>query len=64
MSRKDYEAIAAAIRAQADLYDAETEPLELFAVEATACRIADTLAEDNPRFDRDRFLDAAIGALP
>lgn len=64
MSRKDYEAIAKAIRTQAELHNPDDGPEEMYArfgVEATACRIADVLAEDNPRFDRERFLNAALG---
>lgn len=59
MSRKDYVAIAAAIRAE---YKAVSDgPALQRSVERVAERIANVLAADNPRFDRDRFLAAALG---
>lgn len=58
MTRKDYQLIANTLAAErayhADLgqaYAAET-------VESVAARLADELADDNPRFDRERFLKA------
>jgi hypothetical protein len=57
MSRKDYVAIALAIRAE---YDATTPGYESPLV-AVARRIANVLANDNPRFDHDRFIEAALG---
>ena len=60
MSRKDYVAIAAAIRAE---YEAVADgPALRRVVEQTADRIADVFAADNPNFDRERFLRAALGA--
>jgi hypothetical protein len=55
MTRKDYEAIARAIASarKATPYDA------LRYVDAVASNIADALAADNPRFDRERFIAAA-----
>ena len=56
MSRKNYQALAAAI------LESKTESstaLGSFTVlQRTAGRIADVLAADNPRFDRSRFLTA------
>lgn len=59
MTRKDYEAIAAAIHRTGmasrigKKMDSE-QTLRLFAID-----IAATLKADNPRFDRERFLKAA-----
>ena len=61
MTRKDYIAIAAIIAEKrwpsANLRMTEDELLNELAHE-----FADMLAEDNPRFDRGRFLEAA-GAI-
>ena len=54
MTRKDYVAIAAALNAVNDPADGNWAA----AVSAVAEAIADTMAADNPRFDRKRFLDA------
>ena len=53
MTRKDYEAIAVAIK-NADRYD-DGEQIASSIVH----NIADVMARDNPRFDRARFLKAA-----
>lgn len=57
MSRKDYEAIARCVAGAAYGYDDRDHP----SVE-TCCEIAASLAtvmaQDNPRFDRERFLKA------
>lgn len=53
MSRKDYEALAAAIRAAKDV---PGDPYR-----AVVDNLLDALAADNPRFDRERFLAAALG---
>ena len=60
MSRKDYVALAAAIRAEytAAAYQQETHD---DAVIAVASKIADALYADNPRFNREKFLHAALG---
>ena len=52
MSRKDYQAIANALNA----LGAKTHNWQAVALAANA--IADTLAADNARFDRVRFLQA------
>lgn len=64
MTRKDYKAIAAAIKAarptpenwrgMADLYQAKQ-----FAIDAVQNRIAMYLTETNPRFDRMEFAEAS-----
>lgn len=51
-SRRDYIALAVAIR---DVMD-ETTPGYEAPVEEVARRIADVFEDDNPNFDRDRFL--------
>lgn len=55
MTRKDYVALARAI------HGAQPEPaasIELKQWERVWYRIADVLEADNPRFDRQRFIDA------
>lgn len=58
MTRKDFELIAGVLRTEhagyADVSDGAA------AIEAVAFRFADELAQDNPRFDRKRFLAAAL----
>ena len=63
MSRKDYEAIAAAIREEYDAWAAEGDSgtAGTTALATAAENIADALAADNPRFDREKFLNAALG---
>jgi hypothetical protein len=59
MTRKDYEAIAAAIRdADREAYDGLYVPDHKTAARVAHC-IADVMARDNPRFDRARFLKAS-----
>jgi hypothetical protein len=69
VTRKDYELIAAALRATrisiANGYPAATDDAERYrdaqriAVHRATCyALADALATDNPRFDRARFLTA------
>jgi len=64
MTRKHYVMIAAAIR-EAQEGDPWQHPLAAEARAAIARDIArgiaGVLAQDNPRFDRDRFLTAALG---
>ena len=62
MTRKDYVAIAAAIALTRD-YIARTEPEEnqidmRDGAALAAEHIANVMAQDNPRFDRQRFLKA------
>jgi hypothetical protein len=61
MSRRDYEAVAAALREQVDAWPSNGgEVVEIIrAVLAnTAEGLADAFEEDNERFDRERFLSA------
>ena len=58
MTRKDYEAIARAIARSRGHWAAVD--VAVHAIEATAGQIAVTLAADNPRFDRERFLAACM----
>lgn len=56
MTRKDYERIAGALRwARLGFENPDT----LQGVDEAAEQIAKVLAQDNPRFDRERFLKAA-----
>ena len=56
MTRKDYILLAKAIRkAQAEVTDMH----DVAVIYQTTKHIADALVEDNPRFDRDRFLRAS-----
>lgn len=70
MTRKDYELIAGAFRAASRHY-AQSQFSEISEDDAearaetlryTAHQLADRLAENNPRFDRARFIDACKGA--
>lgn len=56
MSRKDYQLIAAAIKGQVNF--ASGDQLVLQVIKAIAISVAMALATDNPRFDRDRFMQA------
>jgi len=64
MTRKDYVLIADAIRQL--LADIDREPAgmrevltgERIGVRSVALRLADQLRQDNPRFDRTRFIEA------
>ena len=59
MTRKDYIAIADAVRRAEPVAMIESErPILRQAWARTADRIADALANDNPRFDRGCFLKA------
>ena len=56
MTRKDYVAIAAALSWAAQRAEAETGTAR--GADIAAEEIAKTMAADNPRFDRARFLKA------
>jgi hypothetical protein len=62
MTRKDYVAIAAAIKAaKADMFAKEPDESHVDLCDGAnyaAEHIADTMERDNPRFDRARFLKA------
>jgi len=66
MTRKDYELIAAAIAGQHSEIPSDEpkvwESAYKCGVTDAARALADALAEDNPRFDRARFL-AACGVV-
>lgn len=59
MSRKDYIVIAAALREAVVNADAAGDPREKLGARNAAALVAKALAQDNPRFDRERFLTAA-----
>jgi len=61
MSRKDYKAIADAIRIASSKYASSSEVEN--AVRNMVEAISNVMAEDNARFDRERFKEAAIGDL-
>jgi hypothetical protein len=56
MSRKHYNVIAAALNEDRARFDEDGACQ--FGVDSAARAIADVLAADNPRFDRERFLTA------
>lgn len=59
MTKKDYELIASAIKQQwVATVKACGKGERSIQVHHTASRIADALAQDNPSFDRNRFLAA------
>lgn len=53
MTKKDFELIAQAIEAVVRRY-----PVDVLPLLRVASSVADSLAEDNPKFDRARFLTA------
>lgn len=59
MSRKDYRLIAEAIRATHERFPQDSREADV--IESLARTLAASLATDNYRFDRDRFMKAAIG---
>lgn len=56
MSRADYQAIAAAIYEQRE-YRMASEPVQT-ALDGLVERLVLVMGEDNPRFDRNRFIEA------
>lgn len=67
MTKRHYEQLAKAIceTLQGETFaDATVSATRIDAVRAAAEKIADTLARDNPRFHRSRFLDACGFAVP
>lgn len=61
MSRKDYVVFAKVFRGQYDLAIKHSQPQSALTVVALARQVADAFAADNPNFDRERFLVAALG---
>lgn len=61
MTRKDYIRIAAALNGRTKHNATDETYREGWHAATSACAhaLADTLAQDNPRFDRERFLKAA-----
>jgi len=59
MTRKDYVLIAAALREARSNYSLPNVAIYHNGIDNAAHRLADALGRDNPRFDRERFLDAA-----
>lgn len=58
MSRKDYVALANAFHEA--IQDAESEQI-VWGVETALANVADVLQADNPNFNRERFIAAALG---
>ena len=58
MTRKDYVAIAAALKFERDGYSPNWDT-NLFRAHTDACKaVSRAMAQDNPRFNRARFLTA------
>lgn len=62
MSKKDYIALAAALKSARVTYSFKNAVIYNNAVDNAVARIADHCAQDNPRFDREKF-EAACGGL-
>lgn len=63
MTRKDYELLAGAIRYAINLNTYHPEAQQrLSAIDSVINEIAACLANDNPRFDRERFAMACLRA--
>ena len=60
MTRKDYVAIAAAIHRTGMAMNIGKKATAESAIRLAAIDIAATMANDNPRFDRARFLKACV----
>lgn len=58
MTRKDYVAIAEVINQHVIQADAHQDITGFFAISGIAAGIATVMENDNPRFDRDKFLKA------
>lgn len=58
MTKKDYVVIAAAIRRTGMAITVGKKPSAEYALKLAATDIAATMANDNPRFNRARFLKA------
>lgn len=60
MTKQDYIVIAEVIFRERS--DQRTTYAQVRVLDRLALRMADVLALDSPRFDRDRFIDACVGA--
>ena len=58
MTRKDYVAIAGALRYVLDVHNQAGNNETQSAIHDCVAGIANVMAQDNPRFDRARFLKA------
>ena len=58
MTRKDYVAIAAAFHRTGMAVNIGKRKTAEYAIRLAAIDVAATMAHDNPRFDRERFLKA------
>ena len=58
MTQKDYILLAAALREQRPIGQEDCKLACLVQWERDVDAIAEALEQDNPRFDRDKFLDA------
>lgn len=56
MTRKDYELIAAVLKSELEIANA----VYAASVRNLAYTFADRLASDNPKFDREKFLNAVL----
>jgi hypothetical protein len=64
MTKKDYELIAKVLRGQLNHYSPDYGPgwdTARHAVRGVAFKLAWDLARDNPRFNQERFIKAALG---
>jgi hypothetical protein len=60
MTRRDYELLAAVIAGEVKCWTgAAYSGMRLRAIESLTARLGNALAEDNPRFNITRFMDAA-----
>jgi len=60
MSRAHFAMIAATLREEIEIAEGQHETYGARALRALAPTFADRLASTNPRFDRERFLAAAL----
>lgn len=58
MTRKDYVLIAEAFKAEIKYWPRSHSPEAATALDCIGERLANALAQDNPRFDRQRFIEA------
>lgn len=58
MTRKDYQLIARALKQASENWEGFDEENPQVVITAISAYLARELAQDNPRFDRTRFLEA------